>query len=37
LFNPQASAFGETLAFDVTVTDEAGGTATDRAEVIVLD
>ena len=37
LFNPQASAFGETLAFDVTVTDEAGGTATDRVEVIVLD
>jgi len=37
LFNPEASAFGETLTFDVTVTDEAGGTANDRAEVIVLD
>ncbi len=34
---PAAAAFLETLAFDVTVTDDAGGTATARVEVIVLD
>ncbi|MFW2405210.1 MAG: PKD domain-containing protein [Gammaproteobacteria bacterium] len=38
LFNSQDdSVFRETLAFDVTVTDDAGGTDTSRVEVVVLD
>jgi len=38
LFNTSpASSFQETLAFDVTVTDDAGGTATARVEVNVVD
>lgn len=38
LFNAQdESVFRETLAFDVTVTDDDGGTDTSRVEVIVLD
>ena len=38
LFNTQdESVYRETLAFDVTVTDDAGGTDTARAEITVLD
>ncbi len=38
LFNAQdESVYQETLAFDVTVTDDAGGSTTSRVEVVVLD
>ncbi|MBT8442194.1 MAG: alpha/beta hydrolase, partial [Gammaproteobacteria bacterium] len=38
LFNAQdESVYRETLVFDVTVTDDAGGTDTSRVEVVVLD
>jgi pimeloyl-ACP methyl ester carboxylesterase len=37
IFDAEESAFQETLVFEVTVTDDMGGTDTTRTEVMVLD